>query len=456
MELYNELLSLILDPKRVTINETILEQHGRGLTYHEEKIPEVVVYPINKHEVKKIVIFAKEYNVSIVPFGIGSSLEGQVIPQHGGISMDFSLMNKIISVSPDDFLVVVQPGVTREQLNRYLKKHGLFFPIDPGVDATIGGMTATNASGTNSVKYGVTRNQILEIEAVLASGKIIKTGSKSMKSSSGYSLKDLLIGSEGTLGIFTEITLRLHGIPEHEMAARISFLEIEEAGAAAFLILSSGNPIGKIELVDAKTIQAVNKYLNLNLKETATLFIESSGSIEEITYQIKSIKELAMVANCQSFESELESLGRAKLWEARHKAGLAIAAINPGKGLMSTDVCVPLSYLPEAISHARKVAEKYEMDASIFGHVGDGNFHVVLAIDSENPASLKKALLINEEIVNHALDVGGTCTGEHGIGIGKKKYLSKEHGESVEIMMEIKKLLDPNSLLNPGILFDKY
>lgn len=453
MSLYEKLLTLIPDQSRVTMNENIIKQHGEGLTYHQCKIPEVVVYPKNKQEVKSIVDYSKENNISITPFGIGSSLEGQIIPQHGGISMDFSLMKKILEIYPDDFVAVVQPGVTRDQLNLQLKKHGLFFPVDPGVDATLAGMAATNASGTNSVKYGVTRDQILALEIVLADGRIISTGSKAVKSSTGYSLKDLFVGSEGTLGIFTEITLRLHGIPEHEMAARISFSNLDEAGETALQILSSGVPLGKIELVDNQTISAVNKYFNFNINEADTLFLECSGSKQEVEQQIETIKEIATLANCQSFE--YESLARMKLWEARHKAGMAIAAANPGKKLMSTDVCVPLSFLPGAIHHAREVVDKHKVNASIFGHIGDGNFHVVVAIDPDDSESLTRALDINEKIVLQALQSDGTCSGEHGIGIGKKKYLGIEHGKSLEVMKEIKAMFDPQSIFNPGILFDK-
>lgn len=455
LSMLEKLLTLIPDQSRVTVNESVIEQHGQGLTYHEWKIPEAVVYPTNKQEVKDIVHFAKENKISITPFGIGSGLEGQIIPQHGGISMDFSLMKNILEIYPDDFIAVVQPGVTRGQLNLQLKKHGLFFPVDPGVDATLGGMSATNASGTNSVKYGVTRDQVLALEVVLADGRIINTGSKAVKSSSGYSLKDLFIGSEGTLGIFTEITLRLHGIPEHEMAARICFSNLDEAGETALQILSSGIPLGKIELVDYQTITAVNQYLNFNIKEADTLFIECSGSKQEVEQQIETIKEIATLANSQSFEYEYESRARMNLWEARHKAGMAIAAANPGKKLMSTDVCVPISYLPDAIHHAREVVENHQVNASIFGHVGDGNFHVVLAIDPDDPESLETALEINEEIVLHALNLDGTCSGEHGIGTGKKKYLGIEHGKSVDVMKEIKAMFDPQSIFNPGVLFDK-
>jgi len=454
MNLQEQMMKIITDASRISTNESILQQHGTGLTYHEGKLPDIVVYPKEKEEVQEIVRFADANEIPIVPFGVGSSLEGQTIPQHGGISLDFSQMNEIISVDAEDFIAVVQPGVTRGQLNEHLKNKGLFFPVDPGVDATIGGMTATNASGTNSVKYGVTRDQILALEVVLADGRIIKSGSHAMKSSSGYSLKDLFIGSEGTLGIFTEITLRLHGIPEEHLVARTCFSTIDQAGTAALQMLQSGIPIGKLELVDADTIEAVNKYLQLDFPIAHSLFIECSGSKQEVTEQIKVIQEIAKLESCKSFDYESDTLGKSTLWDARHQAGMAIAAAHPGKKLMSTDVCVPISSLPEAIMHARQVVEENEISASIFGHVGDGNFHVVLAIDLENPSSLDQALAINEKIVQNALHAGGTCSGEHGIGTGKRQYLTIEHGKSLQVMKELKTHFDPKNILNPGILIE--
>lgn len=354
----------------------------------------------------------------------------------------------------EDFTVTVEPGVTREQLNIFLKQYGLFFPIDPGVNATIGGMTANNASGTNSIKYGVMKDQVLALEAILPDGRIIHTGTRAMKTASGYNLKDLFIGSEGTLAIFSEITLRFHGIPEQHYVARCSFDSIEIAGVAASELLSAGLSIGKLELVDALTIEAVNRYLHLNIPEKDSLFIECSGSKKEVEGQMKLIEEIVIENKGQSFQSEDDSLGKASLWRARHEAGMAIAAAYPGQQLMSTDVAVPLSRLTEAIKNARKMVEFSGLTASIFGHVGDGNFHVVIAFDKSNQQSLKKALKLNEMIVKHALDVGGTCTGEHGIGTGKIQYLQQEHGDGYEIMKEIKHLFDPNNIFNPGILFD--
>ncbi|WP_047154696.1 FAD-binding oxidoreductase [Aneurinibacillus tyrosinisolvens] len=450
MNIYEELLEMIGDPQRVSINESVLEQHSKGITYHTGTLPDVVVFPVNKTEVVQIVNFAATHKIPIVPFGVGSSLEGHIVPQYGGITISFSLMNQILDVSPQDFSVTVQPGVTREQLNKHIKRHGLFFPIDPGADATIGGMTATNASGTNAVKYGVMRNQILKLEVVLADGRIIQTGSSAIKTSAGYSLKDLFIGSEGTLGIITEIKLRLRGIPEAIIAARATFQSLEDAGRAAVHILSAGIDIGKIELVDSLTIKAVNEYMKTSYEEAPTLFLECSGTENEVEYQLEMIKECIASSNSRSFQTEKDSKKRAQLWEARHKAGLAVIAAYPGELLMATDVCVPISKLPEAIHKAREIVNEHNIQAAIFGHIGDGNFHVTLTVDPNNPDSLRRAETVNEKLVHYALEQGGTCTGEHGIGMGKTKYLRLEHGEAVDVMEDIKQLFDPHFILNPG------
>jgi len=454
VNLYAELLSVVGDMERVTVNESILEQHSKGISYHAPQLPDVVVFPVSKEEVQQIARFANEHLIPIVPFGAGSSLEGHIIPLKGGISLDFTLMNQIISVRPDDFLVTVQPGVTRNQLNQALKNYGLFFPIDPGADATIGGMTATNASGTNSVKYGVMRNQVLGLELVLANGTIIRTGGSSFKSSAGYNLTGLFVGSEGTLGMFTEITLKLQGIPEVTSAVKTTFPSMESAGKAATLLLKAGLPIGKVELVDAKTIKAVNAYKHTAFREEDTLFLEFSGSEPDVANSIEMVHEIVKDEQCVSFDFENESLKRAQLWEARHHAALAVIAANPGKGHMVTDVCVPLSELVNALNHTRETVEKYGIDAVVFGHVGDGNYHAVFSVDTEDEGYMERVREVNKQIVQFALGKGGTCTGEHGIGIGKKAFLIEEHGDSLQIMKGIKAQLDPNYILNPGKIFD--
>ncbi|WP_102348170.1 FAD-binding oxidoreductase [Bacillus sp. Marseille-P3661] len=452
-KLVEDLLTIIPDTKRVTTNETILEHHSKGITYHEPHLPDVVVFPENKEEVQQIVQYAHENEVPIVPFGVGSCMEGQVIPVNGGISIDFIQMNNIIEVRPDDFIVKVQPGVTRQQLNKHLKKYGLFFPVDPGADATIGGMAATNASGTNAVKYGIMRDNVLGLEVVLADGKVIKTGGTYFKSSAGYDLTGLMVGSEGTLGVFTEITLRLYGIPEVIMAAKANFPSIEAAGKAAESILKSGIPVSRMELVDEKTIEAVNEYKQTNYKIAPTLFFEFVGSQGAVNDDVELAKEVTAMEGCVSFEFETDSIARAQLWEARHDAAFAIVDRKKGKLLISTDVCVPISELTNAIVDTRRAVEKYGIYAAILGHVGDGNYHAACAVDPNDPDEMKRMKLMNEEIIEFALAHGGTCTGEHGIGVGKIQFLKQQHGYGVEVMKMIKSTLDPKGILNPGKIF---
>lgn len=453
MNLYEEMVSIINDKDRVSNNETILEQHSKGMTYHTARNPDVVVFPKTKEEIRRVVEFANKNNIPVIPFGVGSSLEGQIIPIYGGISINFTLMNQILAIRPDDFSVTVQPGVTRTQLNQDLKKYGLFFPVDPGAEASIGGMAATNASGTNSVKYGVMRDQVLGLEVVLADGRVVRTGGYSYKSSAGYNLTGLFVGSEGTLGIFTEIILKLQGIPEVTSAIKATFPSFEASGRAAGMLLRAGLPIGKIELVDTKTIEAVNAYKNTSYREEPTIFLEFSGSESSVAYSVELAKEIVMGEQCGTFEFENDSLKRAQLWEARHHVAFAIQAANPGKGLMSTDVAVPLSELPNALMHTRRLVDEYEIDAAIFGHVGDGNYHAVLPIDFDDEDQKRRVEEVHKQMVLYALSKGGTCTGEHGIGLGKKDFLIKEHGDSLFIMKGIKQIVDPKNILNPGKIF---
>ncbi|WP_042454402.1 FAD-binding oxidoreductase [Neobacillus dielmonensis] len=455
MSLYKDLLEIMGDNERVTVNETILEQHSKGMAYHEPVLPDVVVFPVSKQEVSQVLKYASHHKIPIVPFGAGSSLEGQIIPVNGGISLDFTLMNQILSVRPDDFIAVVQPGVTRNQLNQALKQYGLFFPIDPGADATIGGMAATNASGTNSVKYGVMRNQVLGLELVLTDGSTIRTGGFSFKSSAGYNLTGLFVGSEGTLGVFTEIILKLQGIPESITDVKVTFSSIEDAGKAATMLLKVGLPIGKIELVDEKTIMAVNDYKRTSFRVEPTLFLEFSGSRPDVEYSVQLAEDIVKEEGCISFEFETDSLKRAQLWEARHQAALAIIAANPGKGHMVTDVCVPLSSLVEALKYTRQVVDQYHIDAVVFGHVGDGNYHAVFSVDTANIEEMERVEEVHKQIVQFALAKGGTCTGEHGIGIGKKPFLREEHGDYIALMQGIKSLVDPNYILNPGKVMEE-
>lgn len=441
---------IIPDERRVTANETVLEHHSRDLTYHRPHRPDVVVFPKDKWEVQKVLRFANEYRIPVVPFGVGSSLEGHVIPVRGGISLDMTQMNRILEIRPHDFLARVEAGVTRSQLNRQLKPYGLFFPVDPGADAILGGMAATNASGTNAVRYGVMRQQVLGLEVVLADGRIVRTGGMALKSSAGYHLTGLFVGSEGTLGVITELTLRLYGIHEAVAAARAVFPDEASAGAAAVEMIAAGIAVSKVELVDGHTVAAVNAYKGTNYEVAPTLFLEFSGQKQAVLHDAETARQLCLEHGCRSFEQKSDAKARELLWEARHHAALAIMAAAPGKKLMATDVCVPISLLPEAIRHARRVIDEHGVYGAIFGHVGDGNFHIAFVADPDDPEDVKRAEAINAEVVRYALEHGGTCSGEHGIGLGKIRYLAAERGEAVDVMKAIKRALDPNNILNPG------
>lgn len=448
----HELKELIAED-RVTTNETMLEQHSRDESYHTPSLPDVVVFPQSAVEVSKVLAFANERKIPVVPFGLGSSLEGHVIPYHGGISLDMSLMNNILEVREKDFLVRVQPGVTRTQLNKELKKYGLFFPVDPGADATLGGMASTNASGTTSVRYGIMRDQVRDLEVVMANGEILKTGGLSAKSSSGYHLNGLLVGSEGTLGVFTELTLKVYGIPEAIMAARASFPSVQNAVSAAVSILGAGIPIARVELVDATSIKQVNQYMKTAYKEEPTLFLEFHGNEAGLQQDVDFTREIVAELGCSDLQFELDSKARHDLWEVRHNLAYAFIHGSPGRKMMVTDVSVPLTQLTAAVLDTRKAMDDVGFDGAIVGHVGDGNYHVILMVDLNNNVELNKAKQLNEHIVHFALDVGGTCTGEHGVGVGKRKYQRKEHGSAYEVMKNIKQLFDPNNILNPGKIF---
>ena len=454
MDLAVELEAFIPEKDRIATGGEELKRHAGGFfTYHAPHAPDAVVFPKDREEVVELLRFADERGVPVVPFGAGSSLEGHTIPLQGGISLDFRLMDEILELRPDDFIVRVQPGVTREQLNAALREHGLFFPVDPGWDASLGGMTATNASGTNAVRHGAMRDRVLGLEVVLAGGRVMRTGGLSMKSSADYNLTALFVGSEGTLGVFTEITLKLEAVPERILAARVTFPDIERAGRAAVEMVRSGMQIGRVELVDARTIEAVNTYKGTNYAVSPTLFLEFSGSGVSVEHDLESARDISAKEGAGEFEFEEDEAAREKLWEVRHEAGLAVARLNPDKKPMTTDVCVPISDLPEALREARDTISAHGLDGAILGHVGDGNYHAIFPVDPEDEADLEKAEAVNSEIVAYALARGGTCTGEHGIGFGKAVHLQKEHGDSLAFMSAIKEVADPNGILNPGKIF---
>ncbi|WP_066392760.1 FAD-binding oxidoreductase [Neobacillus mesonae] len=440
----------ILSQDQVTINQTILEQHSKDESYHTPSLPDIVVFPATTEEVSNILKLASGFKVPVIPFGRGTSLEGHVIPYNKGITIDFSLMNKVLEIREQDFLVKVQPGVTRTQLNKELKKYGLFFSVDPGADATLGGMAATNASGTTSVRYGVMRDQVRDLEVVLADGTVIHTGSLAEKSSSGIHLNGLFVGSEGTLGCFTELTLRVYGIPEYIMAARASFPTVHDAVSAVVGILSAGIPIARVELVDEQSMKQVNLFSDTDYQVKPTLFLEFHGNEAGLKQDVEFMKEIVADCQCEGIEFETDQAALNRLWEARHNLAYAYIHGYPGKKMMTTDVCLPISELAGAIEHAREELNKLGLTGGIVGHVGDGNFHTVLMIDTKNSEEIKKAEEFNESIVLHALERGGTCTGEHGVGVGKQKYQEKEHGEALKVMEKIKMALDPENLMNPN------
>ena len=454
MDLVSELRKILPNEGSVRAEGGEVERHGGGIfTYHDPHPPDAVVYPKNRDEVAEVLRFCNERGVPVVPFGQGSSLEGQTIPSRGGISLDLALMDEILEVRPEDFIARIQPGVTHGKLNARLREHGLLFPVDPGWDASLGGMAATNASGTNAVRYGAMRDQVLGLEVVLADGTVMRTGGMAMKSSAGYNLTALFVGSEGTLGVFTEMILRLYPIPEHVLAARAIFPSIEAAGRAAVAMIRSGTQVGRCELVDARTVEAVNAYKGTAYAVSPTLFLEFGGSEVAVERDVAAARALCEAEDAKGFDFEEDEAGRERLWEARHEAALAIKELNPDRRPMTTDVCVPISELPGALRHARDAIASRGLDGAILGHVGDGNYHAVFPVNPEDATDLERAEGVNAEIVAYALARGGTCTGEHGIGFGKVEHLVEEHGDSVPFMRAIKGLADPNGVLNPGKLF---
>ena len=443
-------LKQILRPEQVSINQTVLEHHSRDEGYYTPKQPDAVVFPENTEDVVKVMKYAYAHRVPVIPFAVGSSLEGHVIPVNGGISLDLMRMNRILEVRPDDFLVRVQPGVRKDQLNAELARYGLFFSVDPGADASIGGMVATNASGTTTVRYGVMRDQVRSLQVVLADGEVVHTGSLAAKSSAGLNLTGLFVGSEGILGVFTEVWLRVYGLPEAVIAARAVFPTVDHCVQASTAVMAAGVSVTRMELVDDVTIAAVNRYKATDYPEVPTLFLEFQGNARSVENDVVFVQEMMADEGCQSFAVEQTEEARRRLWEARHVAALAVRASMPGKEQMVTDVCVPLSKLPDAVRDARKVMNELGVPGALVGHVGDGNFHAILLVDPSNPEDLKKAGAVNERIVDRALQLGGTCTGEHGVGVGKRKYLAREHGASLRLMKAIKAAVDPLNIMNPG------
>ena len=447
-ELLDVLCQIVGD--RVTTAAAIREQHGKDESFHACAPPDAVVFAQTTDEVSRIVMACAARDVPVIPFGTGTSLEGHVAALHGGVSIDVSQMNEILAVNAEDLTCQVQPGVRRKQLNEHLRDTGLFFPIDPGADASLGGMTATRASGTNAVRYGTMRENVMSLEVVMADGRIIRTARRAKKSSAGYDLSRLFVGSEGTLGVITEVTLKLFGIPEAISAAVCSFGDMESAVNTVILTIQSGIPIARIELLDAVQMDACNKYSDLNYPVAPTLFFEFHGTENSVAEQVKQVQNIAGELGGTDFSWARKAEDRSKLWQARHDAYYAALALRPGCKGIATDVCVPISRLAECILETQVDIRDSGLIAPIVGHVGDGNFHLVLCVDPDDADEMVRAEDLNERMVMRALAMDGTCTGEHGVGYGKIGFLEAEHGEALSVMRDLKHALDPKNIMNPG------
>ena len=435
---------------RLTTATAVREHHGKDVSYHAGHPPDAVAYPADTGEVAAVVAICARHRLAMVPYGAGTSLEGHIAALHGGISIDLSGLDRIVAINAADMDAVVEAGVGRKTLNRQLRDTGLFFPIDPGADASLGGMAATRASGTNAVRYGTMRENVLGLTVVLADGRVIYTGGRARKSAAGYDLTRLFVGSEGTLGVITEVTLRLHGIPEAVSAATAAFGSIEDAVDTVILTIQSGVPVARIELLDALTVAAVNRYSKLDLKVAPTLFFEFHGSPAGVAEQAETVQAIAAQFGADDFAWTTRAEERSRMWRARHDAYFATLALKPGKQGIATDVCVPISRLADCIAETQADLAQATITAPLVGHVGDGNFHLVYLIDPDDPAEVAEAESLNQRMVARALAMGGTCTGEHGIGYGKLDFLEAEHGAAVAVMRDIKRTLDPLNLMNPG------
>ena len=434
-------------------SKSVREQHTDTTTIHTSKLPDGVVFAENEGDVKRTIEICNQYKCPIIPFGVGSSLEGHVNALYGGVSIDLNNMNKILNVSPEDSFAVVQPGVTREQLNTYLRDTGLFFPIDPGANASLGGMSATNASGTNAVRYGTMKDNVISLRVVMPNGEIVKTANKAKKSAAGYDLTRLMVGSEGTLGIITEITLKLYGIPEVIAGGRVTFSSIRDATEAVIMVIQSGIPVARIELLDEEQVKACNAYSKLDLPEEPLLLLEFHGSESSVKEQSELFSEIATDFGGSNFEWTSNNEQRNKLWKARHDAYYATKSSKPDLEYIATDVCVPISRLSECIMETQEDLKKYNLYGHIVGHVGDGNFHVQLMVNPKDKNEINILNTFLDRLSKRAINMDGTCTGEHGIGQGKKQYLIDELGSSVNFMKRIKSTLDPNNIMNPGKVF---
>jgi len=447
-ELYDELAQRFGD--RLSTKLPVREHHGTDISSYPVTPPDAVVFATSTDDVIAAVRACVRHGVPMIPFGTGTSVEGHVLATSGGVCIDVSGMSRVLEVNTDDLDVRVEPGVTRKQLNSHLHDSGLFFPIDPGADASLGGMASTRASGTNAVRYGTMRDNVLGLTVVLADGRVIRTGGRARKSAAGYDLTRLFVGAEGTLGIITELTLRLYAIPEAMSAAVCAFPTVNDAVASVIEAIQYGIPIARVELLDTLTVQAINRYSKMGLREAPTLWYEFHGTPRGVEEQATQMQEIARSHGGLDFEWSTRQEERTRLWQARHDAYFACLQLRTGSRMIATDVCVPISRLAECIAATQEDIARSTMPIPLFGHVGDGNFHLMILVDPDSDADLAEAWELNTRLVRRALAMGGTCTGEHGIGLGKREFLVEEFGEAVDVMREIKATLDPRNLMNPG------
>jgi D-lactate dehydrogenase (cytochrome) len=437
--------------ERFTTKQAVRDHHGRDESFYDTMPPDAVLYAISTEEVASAVALCRTHRVPMIAFGAGTSLEGHVLAPMGGLTIDLSEMNQLVALHAEDLTVTVQAGVTRKQLNAEIKECGLFFPIDPGADATLGGMAATRASGTNAVRYGTMRENTLALTVVTADGRIVKTGTRARKSSAGYDLTRLFVGSEGTLGIVTEVSVKLYPLPEAVSAAICSFPSAGDAVKAVIETIQMGVPVARVEFLDENGVKAINARDKLGLPEQTLLLFEFHGSAAGVAEQAQTVQEIAAGHHATGFQWATSPEERTRLWAARHNAYFALLHMRPGCRAISTDCCVPISRLAECILDTKADCEKHDIIYSIIGHVGDGNFHVLMMIDPNDQADIAKAEGINARLVSRALDMDGTCTGEHGVGMHKMDFLKQEHGEdALALMRSVKHALDPLNLFNPG------
>jgi D-lactate dehydrogenase (cytochrome) len=439
---------------RFSESQAVRDHHGRAETFYPAMPPDAVVYPLTTEEIATAILFCKERGIAVTPYGTGTSLEGNFLAVRGGLCIDLSRMDRVLRVSTDDLDCTVQAGVTRKQLNMELRDTGLFFPVDPGADASLGGMASTRASGTNAVRYGTMRQNVLGLTVVLPDGRIISTGGRARKSAAGYDLTGLFVGAEGTLGIITEVTLRLYGQPEAVSAAVCEFETLRGAVNAVIQTIQIGLPVARIELLDPLQIRAINGYSHTAYRECPTLFLEFHGTPAGVAEQAEIFGGIAADNGGGQFNWATRTEDRTALWEARHKVHYANLALRPGSKSIATDVCVPISRLCDCIEQTQRAIEESGLTAPIVGHVGDGNFHVLMIFDPDAADERSRAEALSERIVEIALSMEGSCTGEHGIGIGKKAHLLTEHGAAVEVMRQIKRALDPDGIMNPEKVID--